>query len=191
MTSTMTGSELSGEELQRKRSEYRDQLRQLGMRINNQKNPGPPPWCWVNLNATEAALLDQALDEFVEHYNRIRATVVDEVIPQCWRKHPALAQELPVQFWTWWAANIDVRATIAAVNEYHSRGLPGFQSRLPKLIGKGATNCRKGQHMAPTDPELIEAITVAGGVLVQDTARTPETRRVLRREDFGTMEGLA
>ena len=181
----------AAEAAQRNRHESRDRLRQLGMRINNQKNPGPPPWCWVNLNASESALLDQALDEFVEHYNRIHATVVEEVIPRCWRKHPAMAQELPVQFWAWWASHIDVRATVPVALEYYSRGLPGFQTRLPKLIGKGGTNCRKGQHVAPTDPELIDAITFDMTGKVEDTGRSAPTRRLLHDEDFGTMEGLA
>ena len=177
------------EAAQRQRSDSRDRLRQLGMRIANPKNPGLPPWCWVNLNTTESALLDQALEEFVEHYNRIHACVVEEVIPQCWRKHPALTQELPVQFWSWWASHIDVRATLPVALEYYSRGLPGFQTRLPKLIGKGATNCRKGNHVAPTDPELIQAISYERPGQLQDTARGPETRRTLHSQDFGTMQG--
>jgi hypothetical protein len=191
MTSTMNSQDLDGEELARKRSEARDHLRQLGMRIANPKNPGPPPWCWVNLGATESALLDQALDEFVGHYNRIHAGVLEEVIPRCWRKHPALAQELPVQFWAWWASHIDVRATVPVAVEYYSRGLPGFQTRLPKLIGKGATNCRQGNHVAPSDPELIDATSFAVVGKSEDTGRSPETRRALHQDDFGAMEGLA
>jgi len=190
MTSTLNDHDLPTEVAQRNRHESRDRLRQLGMRINNQKNPGPPPWAWVNLTATESALLDQALDEFVEHYNRIHAAVVDEVIPRCWRKHPAMAQELPVQFWAWWASHIDVRATVPVALEYYSRGLPGFQTRLPKLIGKGATNCRKGQHVPATDPELLDATSFDLVGKVEDTARSEDTRRVLHRDDFGTMEAL-
>ena len=129
MMSTMNSQGLDGEELARKQGESRDRLRQLGMRIANPKNPGPPPWCWVNLGATESALLDQALDQFVEHHNRIHACVVEEVIPQCWRKHPALAQVLPVQFWAWWASHIDVRATVPVALEYYSRQLPQRQPR--------------------------------------------------------------
>ncbi len=176
---------------QQKTIKNRDWLRDLGSRIGNPKNPGPPPWAWTNLSTSEAQLIDQALDEYVEHYNRIHAAVVDEVIPRCWRKHPAVAQELPVQFWAWWASHIDVRATVPTALEYYTRSLPAFQSRLPKLLGKGATSCRKGHHMASTDPELIDAISFATVGRAEDTGRSQDTRQLLHREDFGTLEGSA
>ena len=176
---------------QRQRVQARNQLRDMGERIGNPKNAGLPPWAWTNLDATEGLLLDQALDEFVEHYNRIHVAVLEEVIPQCWRKHPALAQELPVQFWAWWASHIDVRATVPTAVEYYTRSLPTFQTRLPKLLGKGATSCRKGHHMASTDPELIDAISFATVGRAEDTGRSQDTRQLLHREDFGTLEGSA
>ncbi len=174
---------------QRQRTQARNQLRDMGERIGNPKNAGLPPWAWTNLDASEELLLDQALDEFVEHYNRIHVAVLEEVIPQCWRKHPALAQELPVQFWAWWASHIDVRATVPVALEYYSRSLPGFQTRLPKLLGRGATNCRKGQHGGGGDPELIAAISFPMVGPTEITGRGEDTRRALHQQDFGTIEG--
>ena len=167
----------AGDEVQlRKRLSARDRIRELGDRINNTRTPTRPPWAWTNLNATDAVLLDQALDEFVEHYNRIHVAAIDEVIPACWRKHPAMAQELPVQFWAWWTSHIAFTATIPAAVDYYARTVPGFQARLPKLLGKGATNCRKGHHATSTDPELIDAISfpMVGAADQTAAARTPD-----------------
>ena len=170
-------------------AEQRDELRQLGLRIGG-KTPGPPPWAWSNLTATEAATLDGALDEFVHTYNRVHASAMEEVIPLCWRKHPALAQEMPVQFWAWWASHIDVRATVPIALEYYSRSLPGFQTRLPKLLGKGGVTCRKGTHVSPSDPDRISAISFDVVPPAEDSGRGDATRRTLHRTDFGTLEGL-
>ena len=75
----------------------------------------------------------------MESYNRIHASKVEEVILRCWRMHPPLAQELPVQFWAWWASHIDPKASINNALEYYNRNLPAFQSRLEtRLPGKGA-----------------------------------------------------
>jgi len=174
---------------ERSRAEQRDNIRQLGLRIGG-KTPGPPPWAWPNLSATEAAILDGALDEFVHTYNRIYAGAVDKVIPRCWRKHPPLAQEMPVQFWAWWGSNIDVRATIPLALDYHSRSLPSFKSRLADLLGKGAVTCRKGTHVSPSDPELIAAISFPVTSPAEETDRGEATRRTLHRTDFGTFEGV-
>ena len=193
-TTATTTSPLNGDnhaEQQQQTVKNRDWLRDLGSRIGNPKNPGPPPWAWTNLTTAEAQLIDQALDEYVEHYNRIHAAVLDEVIPRCWRKHPAAAQELPVQFWAWWASHIDVRATVPIAVEYYTRTLPAFQTRLPKLLGKGATSCRKGRHMATADPELIAAISFDSVGPAEETGRSQDTRQLLHREDFGTLEGSA
>jgi len=170
------------------RREQRDRLRQLGARIGG-KTPGPPPWAWPNLNPSEAALTDVALDDFVETFNRIHATVVEEVIPQCWRRHPPLAQQLPVQLWAWWASHIAVTATVATAVDYYAKTLPDFQGRLSKLLGKGAATCRKGTHAGTTDPELIKATSFDPLGPVDITHRGEVTRRTLRQIDFGTFEG--
>ena len=167
----------------------RDRIRQLAARANP-KNPARPPWAWTNLVADEAAWLDDALDEFVETYNRIHASSVDEVIPACWRLHPPAAQELPVQFWAWWNAHIDPTATIAVAVDYYQRVLPGFQARLAtRLLGKSAVNCRKGRHALAVDRDLIDAISFEPTGPAEATGRSSETRRVLREMDFGTTEG--
>jgi hypothetical protein len=107
----------------------RDRMRQLAGRTSP-KSPARPPWAWTNLSPDEATWLDDALDEFVETYNRIHVNSVDEVIPACWRLHPAAAQEMPVQFWAWWNAHVDPTATVAVAVDYYQRILPGFQTRV-------------------------------------------------------------
>ena len=128
----------------------RDRIRQLAARTSP-KNSARPPWAWTNLTPDEAVWIDDALDEFVEIYNRIHVATVDEVIPACWRLHPAAAQELPVQFWAWWNAHLDPTATIAVAVDYYQRVLPGFQTRLTtRLLGKSAVNCRKADTHPPS-----------------------------------------
>lgn len=167
----------------------RDRIRQLAARTSP-KNPAHPPWAWTNLTPDEGAWLDDALDEFVETYNRIHVNSVDEVIPACWRLHPAAAQELPVQFWAWWNAHLDPTATIAVAVDYYQRVLPGFQARLStRLLGKSAVNCRKGRHAPTGDRDLTDAISFDTTGPAEATGRNPETRRVLHGMDFGTLEG--
>ena len=166
-----------------------DQVRALAARVDA-RAAGKPPWSWPNLSPADAGLLDACLDEFVESYNRIHASKVEEVIPQCWRLHPALAQEMPVQFWAWWAAHIDPKASINNALEYYNRNLPAFQTRLEtRLLGKGAVNCRKGQHNNLVDPELTAATSYATPGPAEHTGRGPDTRRALHQLDFGTREG--
>ena len=164
----------------------RDRMRQLAARTSP-KNPSRPPWAWANLTPDEAAWIDDALDEFVETYNRIHVNSVDEVIPPCWRLHPAAAQELPVQFWAWWNAHIDSAATIAVAVDYYQRVLPGFQGRLAtRLLGKSAVNCRKGRHTHAADRDLTDAISFDA---TDAAGRDPDRRRVLREMDFGYAQG--
>ena len=73
-----------------------------------------PPWSSANLTDEETIWLDTALDRFVDTYNCTLAIRAEEFIPACWREHPSLAQELPVQLWAWWAANLDEQSTVFA-----------------------------------------------------------------------------
>lgn len=167
----------------------RDRIRQLAARTSP-KNPARPPWAWTNLTSDEAAWIDDALDEFVQTYNRIHVATVDQVIPACWRLHPAAAQELPVQYWAWWNAHLDPTATIAVAVDYYQRVLPGFQTRLAtRLLGKSAVNCRKGRHASTVDRDLTDAISFDTISPADGTGRSSETRRVLHETDFGTNEG--
>ena len=166
-----------------------EEVRALAGRLDG-RAATTPPWAWPNLNVADTGLLDSCLDEFVHCYNRIHAAKVEEVIPRCWRLHPALAQEMPVQFWAWWAAHIDPKASINNALEYYNRNLPAFQSRLEtRLLGKGAVNCRKGQHHSLVDPDLTAAITYNPLGSAEDTGRGPDTRRALHQIDFGSQAG--
>lgn len=161
------------------------QIRQLAAR-SDPRTPGGPPWAWPNLTTQEAECLDIGLDEFVDTYNRIHAHAVDDVVPQCWRLHPALAQELPVQFWAWSAAHLDEQSTILTALEYYNRHLPAFQTRLSsKLLGKGAVNCRKGHHTNTSDPAVVSAISFNLIETAGKNGRCDTTRRVLRGLVFG------
>lgn len=166
-----------------------ERIAALAIRTDS-RNIDAPPWAWPNLAADEAADLDNALDAFVHTYNRIHVSVLDEVIPQCWRLHPALAQEMPVQFWAWWCAYIDIKAALAAALEYYNKNLPQFQTRLATgLLGKSAANCRKGQHTIMMDPAVIQAISFDPAGPLDKTGRGKDTRRALHHIDFGTGKG--
>lgn len=134
------------------------------------RDAGRPPWSWTNLTETEAQHLDQVLDPFVDTYNLTLTTTVEDVIPGCWRLHPGLVQEMPVQFWGWWSAHRDPKSTSLAALEYHNRHLPAFHQRLPKLLGRGASVCRKGNH-TDTDPAIAHAAHDAAHAATTITGR--------------------
>ena len=118
-----------------------------------------PPWTWANLTAEETEWLDLALDNFVDAYNDTHAVRLEEVIPPCWRKHPGLLEEMPVQLWAWWAPHLDEVSTPLTVLEYHNRHLPLFQARLQgNLLGRAAASCRKGRHDQQPDRGSLRAV---------------------------------
>lgn len=154
------------------------------------KNESRPPWSWPNLTVDEITDLDTALDQFVTTYNHVHVVSLDEVIPACWRQHPALAQELPVQFWAWWAAHSNPTSTINQATDYYGRILPQFQHRLQnRLLGKSAGRCRAGEHETMTDPDLARAIRFDPRDRSEERGRTEDNRTALHRTDFGTQVG--
>ncbi len=174
--------------LDRQRTQAAEQLRILAGRTDP-KDPGTPPWAWVNLTADQAGCLDSALDEFVDTYNRIHAGAVEEVIPACWRLHPPLAQEMPVAYWAWWAAHADPKSTVSTALEYYSRHLPSFQTRLrERLLGKGAVSCRKGSHTRPA-ADVAQAASFDPTLPPEATGKAETTRKALRNIDFGVLWG--
>ncbi len=171
-----------------RRKQAAEQLRILAARTDP-KDPGTPPWAWVNLTADQAECLDSALDEFVDTYNRIHAGTVEDVIPACWRLHPPLAQEMPVAYWAWWAAHADPKSTVVTALEYYSRHLPGFQTRLrERLLGKGAVSCRKGSHTRPA-ADVAYAASFDPTLPTEATGKAETTRKALRNIDFGVLWG--
>lgn len=164
-----------------------DDIRRLARRLDP-KDPATPPWAWTNLTNEEADCLDAALDGFVDDYNRTYVITMEEVIPACWRLHPALAHELPVQFWSWWAAHLDPRATVNQAADYYTRILPAFHTRVAtRLLGTGAVNCRKGSHTRSADPDVsaaVAAVTMSVADPAQAHLRPPSN--VLRLSSFGT-----
>jgi hypothetical protein len=143
-----------------------------------------PPWSWSNLTEDEAHALDAALTTWVVQYNDHLTTDVSHVIPACWRQHPALAQNLPVLYWAWWAAHRNAAAAIWAATEFHGRYLPGFHQRLDGLLGgtPNASKCRGGRHedKPNTDQARFDAVNRAAA-----GAAGPDVIDVLIGTTFG------
>lgn len=146
-----------------------------------QPPPPPPPWAWSNLTDDEAHALDDAVQEWVGDYNRHLAITEDHVIPACWRQHPGLAQELPVQFHGWLAVHRDPSAAALAALDYYTRSLPSFRDRVTLLLAPDPLKCRTGQH-PPADDGLDRTITRAA---TDVDARGPDIIDVLRNTSFG------
>ena len=151
----------------------------------NPKTGGRPPWTWSNLTGEEAEELDGALDAFVASYNNTLALQLEHIVPRCWREHPALAQELPVQYWGWWAAHRDPRATPLAALEYYNRHLPAFQGRLTALLGLSSGECRKGRHGTAVDQTVRNAAAIANDLSQSDPADRTAIVNKLRSIDMG------
>jgi len=110
--------------------------------------PRRPPWTWPALNQTERAALARMIDVWADTYNHVHAITPSELIPPCWRQHPALASELAVQVWLWYFVHLDPAATPQHADEYHLRRLPAFRSRLDRLLGASPGECRRSEHPA-------------------------------------------
>lgn len=163
-----------------------DNVRELARRIDD-RDPRTPPWAWANLSREESRCAQTAVEGFISDYNRTHVVAVEDVIPGCWREHPALAHELLVQFWSWWNTHLNPKATVNAANDYYERTLPSFQTRLHKtLLGPAAVNCRKGAHGTTADPELGRAITLASRR--SSTGDGAGALTPLRTATFGTGE---
>lgn len=108
--------------------------------------PRRPPWTWPALNHQERLALARMIDTWAETYNYIHAITPNELIPPCWREHPALATELAVQLWLWYTAHMDPRTTPLIAGDYYLRHLPGFRSRLDRLLGTSPGECRRDEH---------------------------------------------
>lgn len=112
----------------------------------NDNQPRRPPWTWAALDQTERAALARMIDVWVDTYNHIHAITPTELIPPCWPRHPALATELAVQLWLWYHAHMDPRTTPLIAGDYYLRHLPGFRSRIDRLLGASPGECRRGEH---------------------------------------------
>jgi hypothetical protein len=110
--------------------------------------PRRPPWTWPALHQTERAALARMIDVWSDTYNHVHAITPTELIPPCWRRHPALASELAVQVWLWYFVHLDPAATPQHADEYHLRRLPAFRSRLDRILGASPGECRRGEHPA-------------------------------------------
>lgn len=108
--------------------------------------PRRPPWTWPALDETERAALARMIDVWADTYNHVHAITPTELIPPCWRLHPALASELAIQLWLWYFVHLDPAATPVLADEYHLRRLPAFRSRLDRLLGASPGECRRGEH---------------------------------------------
>lgn len=112
----------------------------------NEQSPRRPPWTWSALTPAEAGAMARLVDVYVETYNHVHAVTEDDVIAPCWRLHPGLATELAVQVWLYYAAHLDTKATPMLAADFYGRHLPGFRSRIDRLLGRSPGECRAGQH---------------------------------------------
>lgn len=108
--------------------------------------PRRPPWTWTALERSERAALARMIDVYVSTYNHVHAITENELVPPCWRQHPGLATELAVQVWLWYFAHLDPNTSPAIAGDYYGRHLPGFRSRLDRLLGVSPGECRRGEH---------------------------------------------
>jgi hypothetical protein len=121
---------------------------------------GRPPWAWSNLTDDEADELHTSLLWFVATCNGEYAVELDHVIPACWPQHARLRHELPALYWAWWASHRDPTGSATGAEGFYRDVLPAFQGRLSRLLGAGATACRKGDHF-DLPPDVVAAICTA------------------------------
>jgi len=144
-------------------------------------SPPPPPWTWSNLSEPAARDLDAAVQVWVIDYNRHLATKTEEIIPACWRQHPALTQELPVQYHGWLGVHRNPDATAQEALEYYTKYLPSFRERVADLLSPDALGCRSGAHKDPSDAVR----RVISRAETDAAAHGPDVIDVLRRTRFG------
>lgn len=144
-----------------------------------------PPWAWRNLDADEADVLDECLDEFVDHYNATMALRRDQIIPLCWRQHPYMPQVLPVLFWGWVTSHREQDAHIVAALEWHRTHLRSFHERLTDYLGTSAATCQAGKHSDTGNHELRQALTAQELNRGDLSVRGPNITSNLRTLDFG------
>jgi hypothetical protein len=144
-------------------------------------NPPRRPWSWVALTRTEQTALARMIDVWVHSYNQVYAITPAELIPPCWRQHPALAAELAVQLWLWYFAHLDRKATPMIAGEYYLRHLPGFRTRLDRLLGISPGECRRDEHphtwRQDTDTQLDDYPTATIHRNARHTHDLPDTLR--------------
>ncbi len=143
--------------------------------------PPLPGWSWSNLSTQEAEDLDADLDRWVADYNGQLAIRMEHIIPACWRQHPALVQELPVQFFAWGYLHRDPSAGIIDVLGYYTRSLPSFRDRVADLLAPDPSGCRSGHH-TDRGSVLHRAIERAA---TDTEARGPDIIDVLTGTAFG------
>jgi hypothetical protein len=144
-----------------------------------------PPWAWRNLDSDEADVLDECLDEFVDHYNATMALRRDQIIPLCWRQHPYMGQVLPVLFFGWVASHRDQDAHVVAALEWHRTHLRAFHERLTDYLGTNATSCQSGKHTDTGNHELKQALAAQELNRGDLSVRGPIITSNLRTLDFG------
>lgn len=144
--------------------------------------PLPPRWAWSNLTVREAEDLDAKLDDWVGDYNRHLAVKMEHLVPACWRQHPCLAQELPVQFHGWAYIHRNGEASALEALDYYTKTLPSFRERVGDLLAPDASKCRMGRH---PDRGLVfmEAIDRAA---TDTVAQGPNIIDILGKTTFGT-----
>lgn len=105
------------------------------------------PWSWATLSPAERATSATLLDGFVKSYNRTWAISQQQIVPPCWRRHPALAHDLAALAWAYYQAYRDPMATPDRALQFQAGLLP-FAKRMNRWLGSKPGECRAGQHAA-------------------------------------------
>ncbi|MCK2239990.1 MULTISPECIES: hypothetical protein [unclassified Crossiella] len=142
------------------------------------------PWNRRALTEREADAQDRLSRTFAVHYNRRWAQSVRELIPPCWPEHDELTDELDTLCWTWYYAHWDERANALTPAEFRLRYLPGFRSRLPRLLGPNGLLCQEGKHPVGWR-RVVEAQIQVLEAIGRDRGAAKAARIRLREQDFG------
>jgi hypothetical protein len=121
----------------------------------------PVPWSWASLSLPEADALAALLDRFSDAYNRVWALGAAELVPPCWRRHPALAHDLAALAFSYHAAYRDPAATPAAALRFQGE-LSAFRARVQPWLGADPAGCRAGRHPARWRGEVDDARPALG-----------------------------
>jgi hypothetical protein len=137
------------------------------------------------LSTEEREELLQACENFITDYNATYAYVEEEIIPPCWLLHPGLAKEIPARMWLHHATHHGTKSTPTMIVDYYNRHLPGFRSRIEKMLGQQPKECQKGQHSATWRSNID---TVINNHKTLDDAAKNTAINALQQRQFGISE---
>lgn len=154
---------------------------QLAARVKKlEKAPKPAkeraPW-WPDLSLLEAELEWEKLGEWVETtlLPRLPGKYLRNIRP-CWRRHPAVVDELAALRAAWYDA-YKGPSSLDAAAYYLERWLPGAMARIAEHLGSGCTTGAGGHQDPDTSPPTPWTDQELREFLSEDLADRPESSR--------------